>query len=696
MSSLFDIATKLKQKAVVLEKNPEKAVFYGALVEDYEALMASLGVQGWTAASAALAAAQPVLGGRRKLRLDSVTEGDPVSLSRAFGSVPDVCRSLDGVYDALDAAFDAATKPGGQGTVTLDEAVAQGAVAESAGGVDRSRGPPPLSDLTAEEVARLMDNGAPELEQPVPSMFSRSSKLPRPQAYFATPVQNANVVRVYRREGGGQESTGKSAMGSRTGSTSDLPSMLASHIVASLRVPLDEADVRNSFSTHPYAQELDALDKLWASEPDRWLAPPATVRPVVPLADTALRFVTTRDELRVLVEDLTRATEFAIDLEHNAFRSYVGLVCLMQVSVEGTDYLVDTLALRDDLAPLQPAFASPEKVKIMHGADSDVLWLQENFGLFLVNVFDTGQAARVLEKRSAKLSSLLTEYCGVEADKTYQTADWRLRPLPPIMLHYAREDTHYLFHLYDVLRVDLAEAGGAERERGGGGGGESEVNLIGEVRRRSRRVTARVAEAPITHSASARLHASRLGARALFTPRSAAAYSAVFYWRDAVARQQDESPSYIASNDFLVAVAMATPSDVPGLLRAAGRAASPHLRSRASELVDILKRVLSLVPEEEEEEREGEGEGEEERGRERERVSHVAESWCLPCPPSQMIPPTIPLSLRPIRVRAVEDARGDLYMVPLGVVERESGRWLVEGEREGGGGSGRERERERG
>lgn len=34
--------------------------------------------------------------------------------------------------------------------------------------------------------------------------------------------------------------------------------------------------------------------------------------------------------------------------------------------------------------------------QVLHGADSDVLWLQRDFGLYLVNMFDTGQASRVL------------------------------------------------------------------------------------------------------------------------------------------------------------------------------------------------------------------------------------------------------------------------------------------------------------
>ncbi len=41
-------------------------------------------------------------------------------------------------------------------------------------------------------------------------------------------------------------------------------------------------------------------------------------------------------------------------------------------------------------------FADPKIVKVMHGADHDILWLQRDFSVYVVNMFDTGQAARVL------------------------------------------------------------------------------------------------------------------------------------------------------------------------------------------------------------------------------------------------------------------------------------------------------------
>lgn len=41
----------------------------------------------------------------------------------------------------------------------------------------------------------------------------------------------------------------------------------------------------------------------------------------------------------------------------------------------------------------------------------------------------------------------------VQADKKYQLADWRVRPLSDELMLYARSDTHYLLYIYDRLKV---------------------------------------------------------------------------------------------------------------------------------------------------------------------------------------------------------------------------------------------------
>ena len=53
-------------------------------------------------------------------------------------------------------------------------------------------------------------------------------------------------------------------------------------------------------------------------------------------------------------------------------------------------------------------------VKVFHGADRDILWLQRDFGIYVANMFDTGQAARVLSLQGHGLGFLLQSLCGVE------------------------------------------------------------------------------------------------------------------------------------------------------------------------------------------------------------------------------------------------------------------------------------------
>lgn len=68
--------------------------------------------------------------------------------------------------------------------------------------------------------------------------------------------------------------------------------------------------------------------------------------------------------------------------------------------------------------------------QVFHGADSDIDWLQRDLGLYVVNMFDTGQAARVLNHSRFSLAHLMEHYCDIITDKQYQLADWRIRYAP--------------------------------------------------------------------------------------------------------------------------------------------------------------------------------------------------------------------------------------------------------------------------
>lgn len=171
---------------------------------------------------------------------------------------------------------------------------------------------------------------------------------------------------------------------------------------------------------------------------------------------TPLIYVDTETKLQEMLNEInTYSTEISVDLEHHNKESFLGITCLIQISTRFTDYIIDTIKLRNSLQLLNEIFTNPKIVKVFHGADFDVEWLQKDFGVYLVNMFDTGQAARILNFSSFSLAFLLATICGINADKKYQLADWRIRPLPEDMIKYAREDTHYLLYIYDVLKNQL-------------------------------------------------------------------------------------------------------------------------------------------------------------------------------------------------------------------------------------------------
>jgi len=168
--------------------------------------------------------------------------------------------------------------------------------------------------------------------------------------------------------------------------------------------------------------------------------------------------------LALLFQDLTDCKGVAllgVDLEcfHEA-------VCTVQLSSHRRDVVLDALRLHDVLGgALRPLLADPGVLKVFHAPRGDLRWLWSNFGLLVVGLFDTAAAARELDRGQANepsLKSLCREHLGVEVDKTYQRADWRLRPLPRDMLSYASGDSRVLLPLATRLAARLAKVGRLE------------------------------------------------------------------------------------------------------------------------------------------------------------------------------------------------------------------------------------------
>ena len=174
-----------------------------------------------------------------------------------------------------------------------------------------------------------------------------------------------------------------------------------------------------------------------------------------PEKDTKLLFIDTKESFDAFINEISKYDEIAVDLEHHSKESYLGITCLIQISTRDSDYILDAIKLRAYLNKLNVVFTNPNILKVFHGADYDINWLQRDFGVYVVNMFDTGRASRILSYESYSLKYLLLKFCDFETDKSYQLADWRVRPLTEGMIKYARSDTHFLLYIYDNLKKEL-------------------------------------------------------------------------------------------------------------------------------------------------------------------------------------------------------------------------------------------------
>ncbi|CAK9031818.1 Exosome component 10 (Autoantigen PM/Scl 2) (P100 polymyositis-scleroderma overlap syndrome-associated autoantigen) (Polymyositis/scleroderma autoantigen 100 kDa) (PM/Scl-100) (Polymyositis/scleroderma autoantigen 2) [Durusdinium trenchii] len=320
---------------------------------------------------------------------------------------------------------------------------------------------------------------------------------------------------------------------------------------------------------HPYEAEVRAA----LQSPPAWLLEaPSQVVPVEPLDKVPCTWVDTAEGLKAMCDHLETQHEIAVDLENHSYRSFQGFVCLMQVSTRSNDYLVDTLALREHMHTLNGVFTNPAIVKVFHGADSDVVWLQRDFGLYLVSLFDTGRAARKLEYPSAGLAHALLRHCKIRVNKAYQLADWRIRPLGDEMFKYAREDTHYLLYVFDCMRRELVKSGGKD--------------AVFEVLKASAFVALNVYEkeafSPTAYEGLLRRKKVELG------PVEEQVFASVYGWRDIVARREDESTNYVLPDRMLLRIAKELPAG-PADLEQCCNPLPPVVQTRVTEVLALIR-----------------------------------------------------------------------------------------------------------
>ena len=387
-----------------------------------------------------------------------------------------------------------------------------------------------------------------------PSVYDNRSKIPKPQSFFDHRPDNSD------------SSPFRPLLKAKPHATIPLSESLGN--------PPKDNGPQTGYD-HPYRVEITE------SRYPSFVYTSSPPQEYLPFDSTTATFVDTFEGVESMLEELKSAKEIAIDLEHHDMHSYYGIVCLMQISTRDKDWIVDTLKpWREKLSILNEVFADPSILKVLHGSNMDIIWLQRDLGLYVVGLFDTYHAAIALQYPKRSLKYLLEHFVNIQAEKQYQMADWRLRPLLPGMFDYARSDTHYLLYIYDHLRNQLLE--NSTRKN----------NLIDHVLKKSKEEALQRYEKPVYNAVTGKGDRGWYDvvskSAVMFNREQFAVFRAVHKWRDDTARAEDEGPQCVLSRAAMFKVAMNMPLDPPTLLKLAVPT-SPGLRKRVSNLITIIK-----------------------------------------------------------------------------------------------------------
>jgi ribonuclease D len=255
------------------------------------------------------------------------------------------------------------------------------------------------------------------------------------------------------------------------------------------------------------------------------------------------------ESLSRAVEIWTSAKIIGVDTEANSFFAYHERLCLMQVSTDSQDWILDPFALGDDMQIMAPLLADPEVIKIFHAAEFDLMLIKKDMGVEVKGMFDTQVAMTFLRHQKTGLAALIESYYGIKLSKDEQRSNWGKRPLSDKQIAYARIDTHFLVDLYNKLVPELEEqnmAGAA----------------YGEFDRQMREILIPAANNPdryLKFKGAKKLDSSQL-----------AKLQVVFEWREDTASKKDVPPFKVMSNQGLIGIAETNPRSIKELAEIKG------------------------------------------------------------------------------------------------------------------------------
>lgn len=281
--------------------------------------------------------------------------------------------------------------------------------------------------------------------------------------------------------------------------------------------------------------------------------------------------VTDAERFSRVIDELLPAPRVALDIESDGFYNYRDRVCIVTLSSEDTDYVIDTIALGDAANDMQRLLERPDVPVLMHSGQNDVIGLKRDYEFKFGLIHDTAVAAMMLGLQHTGLAALVESYLGLKLEKELQRYDWSRRPIEAEHVHYLINDTRHLFGMHDLMLAEVAKFELLDEY-------EIECRAVADAEPRSREFDPE--------------RFRRIKGHGDLTERQRGVLKAVYSWRNDVAAKLDRAPFRVTGDHTLLDIARRLPEDLAALEQVKG-VGEWMLRDYGTELLNAVKAGLS-------------------------------------------------------------------------------------------------------
>jgi ribonuclease D len=281
-----------------------------------------------------------------------------------------------------------------------------------------------------------------------------------------------------------------------------------------------------------------------------------------------LELVSDNNRLNELCGQWMTREILALDTEFMRVSTFYPIAGLIQVGDQGTNYLLDPLALTDwkaFVAVLQCSGVT----KVLHSCSEDLVLFYSVFKCIPAPLFDTQRAAAFLGHGfSISYLNLVLKLLDIVLEKGETRSDWLQRPLSERQLKYAALDVAYLPEVYKLLKAQLVQKSFLEFfEADCARLSDATINAENE---------AGWQDLYLSMGASWRLNSQQLGA-----------LKPLCVWREQVARARDKPRSWIARDSDLMQLVEKMPMDRQALTQLKDMNRNLYQQD-AEQILDIL------------------------------------------------------------------------------------------------------------